>query len=375
MPTPQSIILIVDDNPTNLSLLFDLLDKEGFEVLVSQSGESALKRAAHTHPDIILLDVMMPEMDGFETCKRLKAHDATRDIPVIFMTALSETASKLRGFELGAVDYVTKPIEPEEVVIRVRTHLSIQQLQYDLQQKNAQLAMSLEREQELNKLKSRFISMVSHEFKTPLTMISLSNNMLRRYIERMPPEKREEEFAAIDRTVERLSNLVSDVLMFSKVDTGKLTCQPEPTNVCPLCETLVARFQAMHEDTHTLKLLCPENLPLVFLDPKMFEQILSNLLSNAVKYSPNGGMVTLEVVSEPDACIFYVRDEGIGISEADQAHLFESFHRGENVGNIKGTGLGLSIVKQLVELHGGAIRAESNVDQGTTFTMTFPIAS
>ena len=133
-------ILVVDDNPANLGLLFDVLDHAGFEVLVSQNGESAINRAGNVRPDMILLDVMMPGMDGFETCQHLKANDMTKDIPIIFMTALAETVDKVKGFAVGAVDYITKPIEPEEVVARVHTHLTIQQLQNELKAKNAMLA-------------------------------------------------------------------------------------------------------------------------------------------------------------------------------------------------------------------------------------------
>jgi len=135
-----STILVVDDTPANLGVLFDMLDRAGYEVLVSQSGASAIKRARHTQPDLILLDVMMPEMDGFETCRRLKAHARTRSVPVIFMTALSETVDKVTGLSLGAVDYITKPIQIEEVLARVRTHLTLQRLHNELKAKNAMLA-------------------------------------------------------------------------------------------------------------------------------------------------------------------------------------------------------------------------------------------
>ena len=140
MAQTAASILAVDDTPANLGLLFDLLDNAGFEVLVSRNGISALKRAQSARPDIILMDVMMPDMDGFETCRRLKAERSTRDIPIIFMTALSETVDKVKGFSLGAVDYITKPIEPEEVLARVNTHLTLQRLHNELTTKNAMLA-------------------------------------------------------------------------------------------------------------------------------------------------------------------------------------------------------------------------------------------
>ncbi len=152
-------ILAVDDNPANLGLLFNLLDEAGFEVLVSQNGQSALKRAENTHPDIILLDVIMPGMDGFETCRQLKANEVTKDAPIIFMTALSETVDKVRGFALGAVDYITKPIEPEEVLARVTSHLTIQRLQNELKAKNEILA---DREVLLTKLVEEKTKKIEH---------------------------------------------------------------------------------------------------------------------------------------------------------------------------------------------------------------------
>jgi signal transduction histidine kinase len=365
-------VLVVDDNPANLNLLFDLLDEAGFEVLVSQSGESALKRATNTHPDIILLDVMMPGMDGFETCKQLKANGATQDIPVIFMTALSSTEDKIKGLELGAVDYISKPIQAREVLARVRTHLTIQQLQRDLRKKNEELSVLLEREKELNQLKSRFVSMVSHEFKTPLTTILLSNNLLKRYGERMSPEQRFDELQVIERTVDYMSTLLENVLMVSRQEAGKIVFCPEMANVPQLCQKLVERFQAMSEETHMIEFSTEGDCVQASVDPKLLEHILSNLLSNAIKYSPAGGTISFELIGNTDELIFRVKDEGLGISEADQQHLFESFHRGDNVGNIKGTGLGLSIVKQLVELHGGTISVESEVNKGTTVTVVLP---
>jgi two-component system, sensor histidine kinase and response regulator len=368
-------ILIVDDNPANLSLLFDMLDEAGFEVLVSQNGESALQRAAHTQPDIILLDVMMPGLNGFETCQRLKADEQTREIPVIFMTAVTSTDEKTKGFELGAVDYITKPIQPHEVLARVKTHLTLRALQRDLEQKNVELAGLLEREKELNSLKSRFISMASHEFKTPLTTIALSCNLLQRYSDRMPPEKRQEELQVIMRTVEYMSELLENVLVISRHEAGKIAFHPEPLDVLAFCQRLIERFQAMHEATHTLSFSGRVQHEQLLLDAKLLEHILSNLLTNAVKYSPDGGQVTLTVTEDNESISFCVEDQGIGMSAADQRLLGESFHRGENVGNIKGTGLGLFIVKQFVELHSGSLQVHSKLKAGATVTVSLPAHS
>jgi two-component system, sensor histidine kinase and response regulator len=369
----EPAVLIVDDNPSNLELLYEVLDDAGFEVLVSQNGEGALKRAEHSHPDLLLLDVMMPGMDGFETCQRLKAHAATKDIPVIFMTALADTDDKVKGFEAGAVDYVTKPFQPVEVLMRIKTHLTLRDLQHELRQKNLDLSAALEREKELNQLKSRFVSMVSHEFKTPLTTITLSCNLLERYSDRMPAEKRVEELHVIERTVDHLRELVEQVLTLSRADAGKLQIHLEALDVQAWCERLTEHFQALCEGTHTITLTFTGHTGTAVCDPTLLEHIFSNLLSNAIRYSPAGGNILFDCVRETDVWVWRVKDPGMGMSDVDQQHLFEPFHRGENVGTIKGTGLGLSIVKQCVELLGGAIRVESTLNQGTAFTVTLPI--
>ena len=167
MDKDVSRILVIDDNPKNLDVLSDLFDRENFAVLFALDGKSGIQRAKIGQPELILLDIMMPGIDGFEPCRRLKADAITRNIPVIFMTALSETPDKIQGFKLGAVDYITKPFQPEEVLARIHTHLKIQHLQEELLRNNLELQAALERERELNTLKSRFISIASHEFRSP----------------------------------------------------------------------------------------------------------------------------------------------------------------------------------------------------------------
>ncbi len=366
-------ILAVDDNPTNLNLLFDVLDKAHFEVLISQSGESALKRAENAKPDIILLDVMMPGIDGFETCGQLKANNVTKDIPVIFMTALADTVDKVKGFELGAVDYITKPIQPQEVLARIKTHLTIKQLQGDLRQKNQALSESLEREKELNDLKSRFISMASHEFRTPLATILTSSNMLKRYEDRLSSEKKLTHLGRIEGAVKRMTEMLNDVLTLSKISAGKQKYSPEAVPLIEFCHNIVEEFRLISEETHIIHFSPPDQEFQAQVDPNLLRHILSNLLSNAIKYSPESRNVYVELSRTDSAISFRVKDEGIGISEDDQKHLFEAFHRGANVDTIKGTGLGLSIVKQFVELHEGTIDVESKIHQGTTFTVHIPL--
>lgn len=372
MPDKVPVILIIDDNPTNLGILFELLDARGFEILTATTGESGLKRAEHVQPDLILLDVMMPGIDGFETCRRLKAQEATRQIPVIFMTALNDTKHKVTGFDAGAVDYVTKPIQAKEVLARIHTHLTMHRLQNELQTRNQELTAALERERELNTLKSRFISLASHELRTPLSTIHVSADLLQRYGGRMPEEKRGHELSLIKATVKRMTGLLDEVLTAAKAGAGGFECHPERIDVRDCCQRIIDQFAGVSAHTHTLVFSAQGDDFRAMLDPRLLEQILSNLLSNAIKYSPDGGKILIVLERQPERLTLRVADEGIGISEADQQRLFAPFHRGDNVGAIQGTGLGLSIVKQFVELQRGTIQVTSQPGQGTTVEIRFP---
>lgn len=375
-------ILVIDDNPTNLDVLSELLDKQHFVVLFALDGKSGLHRAESGRPDIILLDVIMPGMDGFEICRQLKANNRTKDIPVIFMTALSETVDKVKGFKLGAIDYITKPIQPEEVLVRITTHLKIQQLQRELHAKNEelrtsnqQLHASLEREKELNTLKSRFISIASHELRSPLAAIQLTTSTLKSYGKRMSEEKKAASLERIEKVVNHITEMLNDVLLLSKVDAQNYEFSPKLTDIENLCRSIMGEIMLMSEETHTILFSSTAEHLQVAVDPKLMRHILSNLLSNAIKYSPAGSTIYFGLFPKDNNVIFRVKDEGIGISEDDQHHLFDAFHRGTNVGEVAGIGLGLSIVKQFVGLHDGTIEVESEVNKGTIFTVTIPIKS
>ena len=169
-----------------------------------------------------------------------------------------------------------------------------------------------------------------------------------------------------------MTELLDEVLMASKAEAGRFEYHPERIDVKEHCQQIVNQFKAMSAETHSLLFSTQGDLFQASIDPHLLKHILSNLLSNAIKYSPAGGNISIELVSQPESLTFRIKDEGIGISEADQQHLFDAFHRGENVGNVQGTGLGMSIVKQFVELHGGSIQVESELNKGTTFTISIP---
>jgi PAS domain S-box-containing protein len=248
---------------------------------------------------------------------------------------------------------------------------------------------ALQRERELSDAKSRFIAMTSHEFRTPLTTIQSSVDLLKRYSDPHLQEKRLEHLNRISSTIEQMNSMVQDVLLLSEAEAGKLQLQPAPVDLLQLCRSLVSELLVADRKEHNITFTPMEECTVAlsetsfleleeaapreyFLDEKLVRYILINLLGNALKYSPPGSTVQLELICHPNQVVFRIRDEGIGIPLKDLPRLFESFHRASNVAATKGTGLGLAIVKQCTDLHGGHVSVDSLVGKGSTFTVTLP---
>jgi PAS domain S-box-containing protein len=233
---------------------------------------------------------------------------------------------------------------------------------------------ALEKEKELGELKSRFVTMASHEFRTPLATILSSSELLEYYSHKWSDEKKLKHQQRIQSSVKHMTNLLDDVLLIGKAEAGKLEFQPKLLDIIQFCRDLVEEVQVTTQ-SHTIN-FCPQeqgNKIDGLIDEKLLRHIITNLLTNAVKYSPQGKEVIFSLSCDRDRAIFSIQDKGIGISEEDKQKLFESFHRGKNVSNIPGTGLGLAIVKKSVDLHGGTITIDSQLEVGTTFTVTLPL--
>lgn len=397
--TNCATILVVDDNPLNVKVLNILLKSAGYQVETELNGLNVIPQVHIKIPDLILLDIMLPEITGFEICEQLKADPTTASIPIIFTTALANTEDKVKGFSLGAVDYITKPFQKEELLARVNTHLHLQNLIKSLELQNqelrelternenlehrvaertAELQKALEKEKELNQLKSRFITMASHEFRTPLAIISSSSGILQKFSDRLNEEKKQEHLKTIQNTIKHITQILDDVLMINRGEADKLELRLELLDIVSFCRHLAQEIESSYSQ-HTIKFSVNlgkdiiTNSLIVQFDEKLLQQILTNLLTNAIKYSPDSNLVDFSLTKDNNQVIFKISDHGIGIPEADQIKLFESFHRASNVGNISGTGLGLSIVKKCVELHRGQISFHSQIGQGTTFTVTIPL--
>jgi PAS domain S-box-containing protein len=241
-------------------------------------------------------------------------------------------------------------------------------------QAELEIRRALEREKELGKQRARFVSMVSHEFRTPLNIVSFSTSLLRRYSDQWTEEKKRLYLHRIQAAVEQLSQLMDGVLMIGRAEAGKLTFEPRAIDLDQFCRDLVAQLQLSDSSSqHTVTFVSQGDCSSACVDEKLLQPILTNLLSNAIKYSPAGSTVDLVLSYRDGEVIFQIKDDGIGIPATDRQRLFEPFHRGGNVGDIPGTGLGLAIVKKLVDLHSGQIVVESEVGVGTTFTITLPL--
>jgi PAS domain S-box-containing protein len=232
---------------------------------------------------------------------------------------------------------------------------------------------ALDQERELKELKSRFISMVSHQFRTPMSVISTTGYLLENYNDKLPPEKRQEYFGKIRSQIDRLDKLIENILTISQNEEKGMAFAPTTIDLEAYCRDMVAEMQLTSPTLHQMVFTVDGDLATAFADEKLLHNILTNLLSNAIKYSPDGGEVIVNLARQGDEAVFEISDSGIGISDDDQKHLFEPFHRGQNVSGIKGNGLGLKIAKDFVDVHGGTIAYVSEIGKGTTFTVRLPI--
>lgn len=354
----EARILIVDDNPTNLLVLFDYLNKMGFKVFVAQNGTNALEDVAANPPDLILLDVLMPGIDGFETCRCLKKDEALKDIPVIFMTALSGKEDMVKGFQVGGVDYITKPFQREEVVARIHTHLT-------LQRQRKALA-------ELNAMKDRFFSIIAHDMRTALVpLIGLSDLLS----QEMAKKSRIRTVASkMDGYVKHAYRLLENLLSWTSLQIGATEFHP---NMIDLYNIALENSGLLRGYARKKQLHLSHSIPqktLVYADEKMMNTVFRNLMANGIIFTAGHGAVTLSVNVLERLTEVIVSDTGVGIHEENIKKLFRIDQKFSTPGTDgeHGSGLGLILCKDLIERNGGTIRIESQPEKGTTVIFTVP---
>jgi len=365
-PNPTKI-LIVDDTPANIDVLRGYLSQQGYRLAIATNGEKALKIANRLLPNLILLDVMMPGIDGFEVCHRLKAQPETKDIPVIFMTALHDKKDKVKGFELGAVDYITKPLSYEEVVARVNTHIK-------LQAHTDKLAVALDKAEAANRAKNTLLAKTSHELRTPLNAIIGYADMLREDALDSGLAESIPDLAKIKTSANQLLNIISDMLDIAKIEADNMELHLVETDILSLVNDTIAIIQpSIQTDRLCLNVECDDDLGRMETDSTRLRQILLNLLNNALKFTKQGD-VFFNVRADKDEVCFKVIDEGIGIEDEQLAWIFSAFSQADNSSTRKfgGLGLGLTIASHFSKLMGGRIEVSSIVNKGSIFTVYLP---
>ncbi len=385
MDRKDSVILIVDDAPENVDILSDVL--QVYDRKIAINGERALKIAnSASQPDIILLDIMMPGMDGFEVCERLKSEERTKDIPVIFITARDDQESLIKGFDAGAVDYIKKPFNPEEVLRRVNLHLSLiryrkalEYLNKNLEEKvrirTQELVVARNKAEESNRLKSHFLSLMSHELRTPMMGILGFSEILKDEIE----DNELLEYANnLYRASSRLKDTLESILNLSRMESTKHCLEISVFDIVERITDLVK--------THTIKAnLKGLNLSffhnskesIAHLDVAKFDIIFNNVVDNAIKYTKIGNIdIKLSVHNKVDVKYYklVVSDTGIGIPENMHEVIFDEFRQvDEGMGrNFEGVGLGLSLVRKYIQTMNGNISLKSSSGKGSEFTILLP---
>ena len=369
----KQTVLVVDDAPENIAILCALL-RGRYRTKVATNGANALEIASSKdgRPDLILLDIKMPDMDGYEVCRRLKENESLRDIPVIFLSALNETVDKVKAFSVGGIDYVTKPFHAEEVQARVETHLMTRRLQVELENKNLTLLEVNKQLRQLHELKDEFLAIASHDLKNPLTCIIGFAGIMDSLT---PPgtvltEETHSWAGKIMAQARVMQKIIEDFLDFQAMEDGQIKLTREDVDLSELARSVLERnADYAMKKTISTHLDLEEDLPLVNADRGRLNQVLENFTSNAIKFSQLGGCVTIGTRKNESVVLVEVRDCGPGIADDDMKKLFVKYAKLSNLptGGEKSSGLGLAICKKVIEMHGGEIGARNNPETGSTF--------
>lgn len=370
-PAPRSRLLVVDDTPAHLGILTRALEESGFEVRTAASGEEALAAASEARPDLVLLDVDMPGLDGYETCRRLKQQPQSASTPVIFLSGLSDVADKMAGFAAGGVDYLTKPFHIDEVRARVATHLELERLRQAAEQHSSELDSSLAKLRELERFRHDLVHMVAHDMRSPLMTVSGYLELLDLDRDKLAEDHREFVAQALEgaRTLVRLIDAMLDT---DRLETGKLPLQLADRDLRAVLDLAIASLGPATARRLTIEVATP-GLVVVHADGEILRRVIANLVANALRNSEDEDKVQVIASSTSDVARLEVHDRGAAIPEEFRSRVFEKYatRRGDRGPDRRSIGLGLPFCRLAIEAHGGRI-GFATTDGGTTFWIELP---
>jgi two-component system, sensor histidine kinase and response regulator len=362
-------VLIVDDVPENIQVLAHLLNEKGLKVSYADSGIKALKAIKNNLPDLILLDVSMPGMDGLEVCEKLKKDEITSDIPVIFLTARVDQQDVINGLEKGAVDYVTKPFNAKELIKRVFTHLELKYTRDIIRKQNEELI-------KLNEVKNQLFSVISHDMKNLFNNILFGTESLEKEIEHFSKENVAQMAGVINDSAKRAYDLLQNLLDWSRSQMDNIAIKPTEVEMLMLVNQSVTLFRPSTQKKKLIIEVFPEGNDFsAFADIDMVRTILRNLLSNAIKYSFPEGQIDISVIEFPDVVKVSIKDHGVGMDKEQLQRLLDANQPARSspgTQNEKGSGLGLVLIKDFVAKNKGTFGIESEKGKGSTFWFSLP---
>lgn len=368
----QGIIMIVDDHPANLGFLFEYLERSGFKVLVAMDGEEALSQLEHAAPDLILLDIMMPGLDGFQTCELIKRSPKIQDIPVIFMSARTDPQDKVRGFRVGAADYVEKPVHKEEVLARISAHIAVRRLQREMREQYEVLQQRQQELEERNEELDAFSHMVAHDLRNALHQVLGYSDMLLDQPVESWDERDVQDLTRIRDAALRMQDVIESMLALARMSRGRMTLMP--IDMATVVSRVLRDLEWSIVDCGAIIEL-PDVWPSAVGHAPWLERVWSNYIGNGLKYGGQPPRLQLGATIDSDNNMvrFFIRDHGPGLNEASLKSVFQPFVRVPGTDR-EGFGIGLAIVHRVIKRLGGTIDAKNLEDGGCEFSFTLPRA-
>lgn len=361
-------LLVVDDVQTNVLLLKALLGKEGYGILVANNGQEALEVIRNENPDLILLDVMMPGMDGFEVAERLKSEEFRCEIPIIFLTALDDTQSIVNGFKLGVGDFISKHFRKEELMVRIKHQLSLVAARRIIEEKNEELRKTIAG-------RDKMYSVIAHDLRSPMASMKMLLNTIMMSVEKDKIDPDIFDMLEMsNKTSEEVFSLLDNLLKWTKSQLGKLTVIPQKLDISGLADGVVEVMNSVAEVKHIKLIRTDHESFFVYVDIEMIKSILRNLISNAVKFSNPDSEIKVGIKAEDGKVIVSVTDSGKGIKKEDQHKLLKDSTHFTTYGtnSEEGSGLGLLLCRDFARKNGGELWFESEENLGSVFSFSLP---